>query len=433
MLNYQFVNPTHYVQQALDYSQRTQTLMGVMTVQIGFHNQLDILLRNLLTIEVTLAIAERLKQLLRNKDVVIPMTSTDYLVLLPDLYDVAQSELAANKLLKSFKEPLSIKGQTLQLHVLIGVAVAPTHSNHPYQLMMQADKARMIAHRVGEGCRLFHPNDDTIQFRESIEKIIQDVLIQNQLRVAYHPQVNIASRECIGCEALVRWPVDHPMKLSPFELVGICEEFGWIRQLTMSVLTTVLREIPMMREVGINAHISVNISPKLLIDEDLVDEIVQHISIYALKPTDIMIEITESDHQISPEKMLKMFKKFKAAGFQVSLDDFGTGYSSLAYLRQFPVDELKIDQSFVRNMMTNEQDRSLVQSALDMAKNFKLITVAEGVEDFASYKKLSFMGCMIAQGYFLAKPMFLKEWMHWYKHFEVHPINGLILHQLPIR
>jgi EAL domain-containing protein (putative c-di-GMP-specific phosphodiesterase class I) len=225
------------------------------------------------------------------------------------------------------------------------------------------------------------------------------------LLVHYQPQIDVRSGSLTAVEALVRWP--HPTRglLPPDEFISLAEQTRLIQPLSRWILAAALRQCAAWRAVGLDVPVSVNLSAYDLRDHDLPDLIDEALAKYSVPPERLRIEITESSLMANPPRAREILTRLRARGVQISIDDFGIGYSSLAYLKNLPVDELKIDRSFVSEMAVDAGSRAIVRAIIDLADVLGLRVVAEGVEDEATLATLAALGCDVAQGFYFARPM----------------------------
>jgi EAL domain-containing protein (putative c-di-GMP-specific phosphodiesterase class I) len=240
-------------------------------------------------------------------------------------------------------------------------------------------------------------------------------LADNELEVWFQPQRHAASGTCRAMEALLRW---HSRRRNcmvvPTQVVEMAEAYGLMPALTKSVLNASLRQLGELRREGIDVRVAVNVSASLLRDVELPELVARALATWSIPPDRLTIEVTESALMIDVERSLGVMQELKQLHVRLSIDDFGTGYSSLAYLRRMPLDELKIDKTFVQNMLGNKADVQIVRSVIDLAHNFELEAVAEGVEDLATLEMLADLGCDVIQGYHYARPMPLAQLRKWW-------------------
>ena len=264
------------------------------------------------------------------------------------------------------------------LRPYIGIANVPELGRDAGQLLMYADIALRFAATDEKGYHVYRMEDyvETESY-SGLEIDLGKAIRANDLRVNYQPQIDIRTGRCVSVEALVRWTAPGQREISPAILIGIAESHGLINPLTLLVLNTALRQTAALSDAGVNIGISVNLSPKMLEDEELPQIIQQALDIWGVPATNLTLEITEGSI-IKDSSSLIMLSRLRELGISLSIDDFGTGYSSLAYLKRLPAQELKIDILFVRNIHKSHADKQLVRAIIDLAHNFDMIAVAEG-------------------------------------------------------
>jgi EAL domain-containing protein (putative c-di-GMP-specific phosphodiesterase class I) len=257
------------------------------------------------------------------------------------------------------------------------------------------------------------PEEDMLSDSWDIELAMEDILEQDQLLVYYQPQISLDSGGVKGVEALLRWK--HPSKgfISPDYFIPIAERMGYIKPITNWILNTVLRHSATWTDKWGPLSVSVNIPPDFILQPDLKDQVASAIKLWGNDNIVLTLEIIERSLVVEPERCFSVLKELQDMGISISIDDFGTGYSSLSYFEKLPVDELKIDHSFVSNVLTKTSSQNIVKLIVDLAHAFDLEVVAEGVEDAASMEYLRKINCDIAQGYHIAKPMHQKQMKDW--------------------
>jgi len=336
-------------------------------------------------------------------------------ILLPALANVAQAMLAAHKISRSLFELLSTQPGEGWARVLVGIACCPEHAVDTDMLLMRADAAQRQAEATEDGIFLFLP--DPAQQNDLHSPVSRSHLIEalgsNNYRIVYQPQVELASGRCRAAEALLRCTLRDGTRISPSVLARVAEQEGKVAALTMNVLNTALRQLAEWSSEGIEISVSVNLSPYNLRDRDLPGTVASAIATWEVDPERVTLEIVESSMIHSFEQAAALLHRLKGLGVKLAVDDFGTGYSGLAYLRQLPVDELKVDQSLVQNILRSRADRQLVQATVDLAHNFGLHSVAEGVETIEMLEVLSEMQCDTIQGYLISRPVEANQFPEW--------------------
>ncbi len=327
---------------------------------------------------------------------------------------------AVRRVQQIFQSPVDIDGVKIDIGISIGMVAFPDHGRDTSLLMRRADVAMRHAKQRKSGFAVYKSESDPYSVRRL--KLVGDLrraISAGELVLHYQPQINIAKKDIIGVEALVRW--QHPQQglLPPMEFIPLAEQTGLIRPLTVWAINQALQQASIWRLQGHNFTVSVNLSVHNLLDKDLPSQVQRLLKKWKVSPERLVLEITESNLMLDPDVALATLKQLQEMGVALSVDDFGTGYSSLAYLKTLPVSELKIDRSFVREMMQGESDAKIVHLIASLSHNLGLTVVAEGVEDEATWNMIADLGCDVIQGYYVCKPMPAKElsaWMmttHW--------------------
>jgi EAL domain-containing protein (putative c-di-GMP-specific phosphodiesterase class I) len=244
------------------------------------------------------------------------------------------------------------------------------------------------------------------------------VIDSQGLVLHYQPKVDMVSGRVIGAEALVRWPHESEGLIPPDEFVPIAERTGLIGPMTEFVLRTALAQCKRWEHEGHALSVAVNLSARSLLDSDLVGDIARALSESGVDPSKLVLEITETSVMSDAEYAMRVLNRLSSMGVTLAIDDFGTGYSSLSYLKRLPVNEVKIDKSFVLNMHDDENDAVIVRSIIDLGRNLGLRIVAEGVETKSAWDALRAIGCDIAQGYFVSRPLPAEQFKTWLESIE---------------
>ncbi|MCA1326622.1 putative bifunctional diguanylate cyclase/phosphodiesterase [Herbaspirillum sp. alder98] len=359
-------------------------------------------------------VAQRLSgQLQRPMDRVARLGGDEFAILLPDT-DLDEALEQATQILRALEHPLSLQEQTVDLGAGIGIAGFPLHGQSSDELLSHAEVAMYTAKRKGSGVMVYdHSIDQTSQESLSLLSELRRALERDEFMLYLQPKLDLATGEVVGAEALVRWI--HPEKgfIGPDNFIPFAETTGFIRQLTTWMMDKVARVCGELKMRGIDLKFSVNLSTRDLMDLELPATFLSILGRYGLSPGSFCLEITESAIMDDPARAQHTLERLSAMGFALGIDDFGTGYSSLAYLKRLPVDELKIDKSFVMKMEQDQDDAKIVRSTVDLGHNLGLRVVAEGVESEAVWFLLRQMGCDQGQGYFMGKPMPVDRFLEW--------------------
>lgn len=320
------------------------------------------------------------------------------------LEDGAAAESRAGELLSLLTEAVEVNGQPLQIEATVGLAISPEHGEDADALIRHAEAAMYQSKTGTASVRRYHPADDRHgAARIALLDDLQNAIARNELWLAFQPIVEMESGRPVSMEALLRW--NHPTRgaIPPMEFIPLAEESGLIRQIGLWVLGEAARTCAGWPRG--TTGVSVNLSLRNLRLPELTDAIASILEMWQLPFGALTVEITESIVMEDPEGMILVLRALETLGVRASVDDYGTGYSSLAYLLRLPVREMKIDRAFVADMAVNPQSEMIVRSTIDLAHDLGLLVVAEGIENEETWNALRGLGCDLAQGYFIARPM----------------------------
>jgi EAL domain-containing protein (putative c-di-GMP-specific phosphodiesterase class I) len=320
----------------------------------------------------------------------------------------------AERLAVALRPPVELDGFLLEADASIGIARYPDDGTDLDTLLRRADVAMYAAKAKHLPHVAYSPDiDEYDPERLALVADLRRALDAEELVLHYQPQLDLRTRSVGAFEALVRWQHPRLGLLQPAAFVEMAEHTGLIRPLTYYVVRQALRQCAAWGAAGHHVQVAVNVSPRSLLDRELVTAIDAALTETALSAAHLKLEITETAIMVDPAAALEVLNQLAARGIALSIDDFGTGYSSLAYLRRLPVGEVKIDRSFVHTMVRENGDRAIVRSTIDLAANLDLTVVAEGVEDRETLEELARMGCDVAQGYFIGRPVPHSELAPW--------------------
>jgi EAL domain-containing protein (putative c-di-GMP-specific phosphodiesterase class I) len=309
-------------------------------------------------------------------------------------------------------------GLPVDVHVSIGIALYPSHGTDADELIRKMDVAMNEAKKTGNNYAIYSESQDQDAPRRlALAGDLRRAIENDELELHYQPKIDIRTGKVCGTEALARW--HHPVHgvLSPVEFIPLAEHTGLIHPLTEWALETAMRQSHDWREAGLLIPVAVNLSARNLRDPRLQDKIKDRCLAWGIAPGMLELEITESDIMEDPAGALEMLTRLHEQGMPIHIDDFGTGYSSLSYLQKLPVDTLKIDKSFVADMLFNKDSATIVRSTIKLAHDLGMKVIAEGVEEKAMFSRLRTMGCDVAQGFYFGQPMPEERFRHWLKHF----------------
>jgi len=359
-------------------------------------------------------VAERLgQQVMREGDMIARLGGDEFAVLLRS-GDAALAGSVALRIARAFDDPLTLEEHTVDMSAGIGMACSPQHGNDADVLLSRAEVAMYAAKRRTAGPLMYDASIDAASTQTlSLLTELRQAVELGELRLYLQPKLALDSGRVAGAETLVRW--QHPQRglVPPMQFIPFAEQTGFIRVLTMWVFEEAARQWLALVAQGMTVTLSVNLSTRDLLDQDLPQKFDALLTQHRVPAEAFCLEITESAIMDDPQRALNTLNRLSALGFKLSIDDFGTGYSSLAYLKRLPVDELKIDKSFVMSMETDIDDAKIVRSTIDLAHNMGLTVVAEGVENAKVWELLRELNCDLAQGYHMGKPMPATDFVRW--------------------
>jgi len=358
--------------------------------------------------EVLLEVSNRLSRLVREGDTLARQGGDEFVMLLTNLHDIDEAADVAKRVLYEVKQPLKVQDREVRIGGSIGIAGYPQHGTDSDTLLKHADFAMYYAKDKGGDNFQFYTAEihQQASTRYQMEHELHLAIENDELEVHYQPQYDISTGNIGGLEALSRWTSNKLGQVRPDEFISVAEETGLIVPLGRVVFNKVIKDITSWKEMGVELPtIAINLSARQVYSDETLAMVKQVIKEDKLDGVDLELEITESSLMDNPKLAEKKISAIKALGVNIALDDFGTGYSSLAYLKRYPVDVLKIDRSFISDLVEDADDREIVETIIGMAKNLGLSVVAEGIESKAQADFLMAHGCNIAQGYFYSEPL----------------------------
>lgn len=351
---------------------------------------------------------QRLRSCLRESDTLCRFGGDEFVVLLEAMPHPGHSAVVARKLLAAAAKPFSVEGQQFQITTSIGISTYPSDSDDPQTLLKNADVAMYRAKEQGKNNYQFYLTQMNVHTRErmALESDLRVALERDEFVLHYQPKIALASGRIVGMEALVRW--QHPTDglIQPAKFIPLAEETGLIVAIGEWVLKAACAQSRSWREQGLPPlRIAVNLSPRQFAHEELLQDVDRRLSENGLDSAALELEVTESVVMQEPERAAILLGRLKIAGVIVAIDDFGTGYSSLSYLKRFPIDSLKVDRSFIKDLPLDAEDAAITKAIIVMAHNLGLKVIAEGVETEEQVEFLLANGCDEAQGYYFSKPV----------------------------
>jgi diguanylate cyclase (GGDEF)-like protein len=417
--------------QAMRQGARDGSMSAVMLFDLDRFKEINDTLGHKYGDRVLSEVGPRIHPILRDADTVARLGGDEFCVLLPRVEALSDALDVAERIIAVLGEPLEIDGMVLAIEASCGIAMAPDDGDNADLLLQRADVAMYVA--KGSNMNVVAYTDElnlNTPGRLTLLGDLRTAISEDQLLLHYQPKANLGTGEIQGVEALVRW--QHPTLglLPPSEFIPVAEHTGLIKPLTTWVLATALRQCRIWLD---EAHsrgwnelsMAINLSTRSLLDDGFPEEVKAALDHWDVPAHLLELEVTESAIMTDPLRARRLLTELAELGVRIAIDDFGTGYSSLAYLKDLPVNQLKIDQSFVQHMHEDMNDAIIVRSVVDLGHNLGLQTVAEGVEDHATWDQLAQLGCDDAQGYFLARPMPPDELIAWLE-TPGHPVVTLV-------
>ncbi|WP_373020513.1 EAL domain-containing protein [Thiomicrorhabdus sp.] len=359
-----------------------------------------------------MAVSKRLQDVVGIENMVGRQGGDEFIVLLRTIKEKEQITRFAEQVIHTFDSPFEVRGITLKTKVSIGIAVGPEAGDTADDMMRRADYALYMAKDQGRSTFAYYSEDlnRKLKRRLAIESALSKAVENEELEVFYQAQVLSESKSVIGAEALVRWTSSDLGVVAPDEFIPIAEDIGLICQIDDFVLDRSFRDLRALGgRIGRKLTVAVNISSVELLERDIISKVERLLTKYDYDPKRVVLEITETALLQNLERALEVIQGLRSLGLTVSLDDFGTGYSSLSFLHRLPVSEIKIDRSFVRDILVDEHDAKLVNSIVQMGRALNIDVVAEGVETQEQYELLRSYQCDFVQGYWLSRPVKLGE------------------------
>lgn len=352
--------------------------------------------------------SRRLSAHIRQGDIVARLGGDEFAILFGSSCDSVETAASiASRIVEAFKEPFTLADYTVDVGISIGIAAHPLHATDPDNLIKLADIAMYHAKREKLGHAVY---DEQFDFT-SLEALIipgdlKTAIKNNELLVYYQPKLDLKTDRIAGVEALLRW--EHPKfgMLSPAKFIPIAERVGLINDITKYVIEKSFADLAYWNNhLKLGITLSINVSADNIKDPSTFQHACLELARNDILPSSILLEVTETAIMSNPEESIRLLIMFDGAGIKLSIDDFGTGHSSFIYLKHLPIREIKVDRSFVVDMLTNDQDKNIVSSTIRLAKTSNCKITAEGVENAETLNLLRSMGCDMIQGYYIAKPM----------------------------
>ncbi len=401
------------LEQAISIAKREEKTLAVMLMDLDDFKEINDSLGHHVGDRVLREVGVRLGEVIRSGDTVARMGGDEFLVLLP-FTNEQQCITFMNRIIQVLKKPFALESLSVEIGASIGLAIYPEDGDNADLLLQHADVAMYTAKNSAESYSRYKKSlGDGILNRLELASDFRAAIEDNQFLLHYQPMVNVKTGMADKVEVLIRWL--HPERglLYPDAFISLAEQTGYMCKTTTWVINNAFQQLSKWKKSGLDLDMSINISVVDLFDLGLPKLIKRNSQYFNIEPSRITLEITESVLMMYTQKSLDVLTTLRNIGVSISIDDFGTGYSSLQHLKELPVAELKIDKSFVMDMIKDENDAVIVRSTIDLAHNLGLSVVAEGIESQEIFDILEVLGCDYGQGFHIAKPMQAKQLVTW--------------------
>ncbi len=422
IVNIQNTNERLSVYQALqdqiDEASRDKRQVGVLLIKLQDFNDLEAVVGFVSLELISKRIQARLLSVAKDHRSVIQLSLDTFIVVIPKMLNIGHLKIVAESLSRVIRSAVKFESESIELKPSIGIS-SSEDSEHNGQLIYEnALIAMQRSYSEGSYCVAFER-----EFREQmkrdwdLKKDIESAIRDNQFELYFQPKVELKSMKVSGAEALIRW--NHPSHglITPHNFIPLSEQSGQIQIITSWVVKSAIQHLSTILKENPQFNLSVNISVNNLNSPDLVYLLQDTLSIWDVPADRLTIEVTETAIMSDQKSSLEQLEKIRALGVNISIDDFGTGYSSLAYFKHIPATEIKIDKSFIENLLIDPQDRNIVALIIFLAKQFELKVVAEGVETKTSVNEICNLQCDFAQGFYFSQPLPYNDFIEWMKSF----------------
>jgi len=407
---------SEHMQLALSRGMRSGHGVGVLFIDLDRFKNVNDTLGHDAGDRLLKAVAERFRTNVRAMDMVARLGGDEFVVLMDELREVQEAAVLARKLLTVLSEPFVVDGHDLYVSASLGVAVAPEDGLDSSSLLKHADIAMYRAKAQGKNNFQFFSAEATVASFEHLmlENALRKALERDEFVLHFQPIIDLLTGRTETVEALLRWRHPDLGLVSPAKFIPLAEETGLIVPIGAWVLEEACRQIASLSVRGIaDLRVAVNLSPRQFRERNLAETVAQALTKSGFAPTRLGLEVTESSMMENPESAAQILERLRAMGVKISVDDFGTGYSSLSFLRRFPIDTLKVDQSFIRDIDIDEDDASITRAVIAMGRSLRLDIVAEGVETASQLAILRAEGCHRAQGFYFSRPLEIEALAAW--------------------
>jgi len=424
------------LEQIISAASLEKNLIAVMILDIDRFKDINDTLGHNTGDRVIRQVAYSLRKAIPEPNTVARLDGNEFAIVLEKVGTKENTRKLVHKIKEVLHAPMKMEGVRLNIEVSFGLTFYPDHGKSAQILIQRAEVAMYQAKKKNCGIVEYTTSLDRCNTRRlTLMGELRKAIINNELVAYYQPKIDVKTGIINEVEALVRWKHKLHGLIPPDDFIPMAEQTGVIKQLTLWILHESLMQCAKWKSEGINLRVAVNVSASDLLDVRFSDTVTRTLKAHHMSPDNLQLEITESAVMIDAERSLEVLTRLSTLGIRLSVDDFGTGYSSLSYLSRLPVNELKIDKSFVMDMENNNNNLIIVQTTIDLGHNLGLEVVAEGTENASDILRLQQLGCDKAQGYYFTKPLSAKEFKNWREKNlaagQMHNKLGLLFIELP--
>ncbi len=398
------------VLQAVRNARREKRGLGILLMDLDRFKEINDTMGHYNGDRLLKQVAMRLESLVRESDTLARLGGDEFGILLQSISGEVDIGTVAGKIHNAIRPSFTVEGLTLDVQVSIGAVIFPDHGDDVDVLIQRVDVAMYVAKQEGRNVVLYSPKmDQHSPYRLTLIGELRKAIENDDLVLHYQPKVDCKTGNVLGVESLIRWNHKTHGMIPPDEFIPIAERTGLIKQLSRWVLRNALHQGVVWHAQGLDIDVAVNLSARNLLDPDFPDVIAGMLASQDFPPSSLILEITETTIMSDPVFALETINRISKMGIRFSIDDFGTGYSSLSYLKRLPISEIKIDKSFIMDMLGNENDAVIVHTTINLAHNLGLKVVAEGVENTETLAALRESGCDMVQGFYISRPLNSKD------------------------
>ncbi|QOP41215.1 EAL domain-containing protein [Sulfurimonas marina] len=409
---YNRVSFEEYLTQTLAVVKRQDKKLAILFIDLDRFKIINDTLGHDIGDEVLISVTKRLKHILRESDYVSRWGGDEFVVILQDVPSDTLIATVARKIIDSIKEPIHIGYHNFNITASIGISMFPDNGSDTKTLIKYADTAMYLAKESGKNSFRFYTSELSLETEErlNIDIALHSALEKNEIYVVFQPQYNLETKKIVSVETLVRWENDTLGFVAPDKFIPIAEDNGFIIELGYFIFEESCKAFKQMKASGLELQrIAINVSSIQFKEPNLLEALISIVKRHELEASEIEIEITERFLMENTDKNIKTLQSFRDYGFKISIDDFGTGYSSMSYLKQLPIDTIKIDKSFVDDIGENSSDNAIIEAIVALSKKLNYSIVAEGIETGSQEQFLESIKCDIGQGYLFSRPILVEE------------------------